>query len=88
MQCRSATRTMKDAVGGPLLVGLIMAYFGLILIALAVWHALWTIAQAIMHSASGLLSCAGQCVTVKKNPRSIQAAPSATHRNSSYLLRV
>ena len=50
---------MTKAPGGPLLVGLITADFGLILIALAGWHALWTKAQAIMHSASGLLCCAG-----------------------------
>ena len=53
---------MTDAVGGPLLVGLIMAYFGLILIALALWHALRTKAQAIIHLAVGLLHCAGQRV--------------------------
>ena len=87
MQCRPATQTMKDAVGGPLLVGLIIAYFGLILIAIAVWHVQWIMAQAIMHWASGLLGCVGH-VTPKKNPRSIQAPPSATHRNSPYLLRV
>ncbi len=40
---------MTDSVGGPLLVGLIMVYFGLILIALTVWHALGTMAQAILR---------------------------------------
>lgn len=58
-QDRLATRTMTKASGRPLLVGLIMADFGLILIALAGWHALWTKAQAIIHSAGGLLCSAG-----------------------------
>ena len=66
---------MKDAVGGPLLVGLIMAYFGLILIALSVWHALRTKAEAIMHAAGGLLHCAGQCASAKKNQITLDPLP-------------
>ena len=58
-QDRPSARTMTKASGRPLLVGLIMADFGLMLIALAGWHALWTEAQANIHSAGGLLCFAG-----------------------------
>jgi hypothetical protein len=50
---------MTKASSRPLLVGLIMADFELMLIALAGWHALWTEAQANIHSAGGLLCFAG-----------------------------
>src|ERR1700749_2282025 len=58
-QDRPATRAIAKPSGGTLLVGLLMADLGLALIALAAWHALWTRAQAITHSAGGLLCCAG-----------------------------
>jgi hypothetical protein len=64
-QNRPPTPIITDTEGGPLLLGLIMAYFGLILIALALWHAIWTKAQAFIHSAVGLIHRAGQCVRME-----------------------